>query len=109
MPETVAPNLITLVAFIIIVASHVVFMFWGDSTFTKALEPWKYLLFGVTLFLYQHLDNLDGKQARKTSNDKLTQKTPQLWGCFLITAAMLFQVCWWASSFCGWCKYRTLR
>lgn len=25
-------------------------------------------LFAITMFVYQHLDNLDGKQARKTSN-----------------------------------------
>lgn len=67
VPETVAPNLITLVAFIIIVVSHLLFMFQGDDQFTDPMPKWKYLLFGISLFLYQHLDNLDGKQARKTS------------------------------------------
>jgi hypothetical protein len=42
-------------------------MFHGEDHFTDPLPRWKYLLFGVSLFLYQHLDNLDGKQARKTS------------------------------------------
>ncbi|XP_031505801.1 uncharacterized protein LOC116268162 [Nymphaea colorata] len=66
VPETVAPNLITLVAFAIIVVSHFVFMFWGENDYSKPAEPWKLALFGITLFVYQHLDNLDGKQARKT-------------------------------------------
>jgi ethanolaminephosphotransferase len=88
VPETVAPNLITLFAFVIIVVSHVVFMFEGDSEFARVIPAWKYLLFGVTLFLYQHLDNMDGKQARKTSISVITQKTLQLWGCCSITAAM---------------------
>lgn len=68
-PETIAPNTITLVAFIIIVTSHLLIIFGGDSDFASPPEPWKYALFGISLFFYQHLDNLDGKQARKTSND----------------------------------------
>lgn len=68
-PETIAPNTITLVAFIIIVSSHLLIMFGGDSNFASTPEPWKYAVFGISLFLYQHLDNLDGKQARKTSNN----------------------------------------
>ena len=28
---------------------------------------WKFLLMGCSIIIYQHLDNLDGKQARKTS------------------------------------------
>jgi phosphatidylglycerophosphate synthase len=52
---------------VIVVVSHIVFMFQGDSAFTDVIPGWKYLLFGITLFVYQHLDNLDGKQARKTS------------------------------------------
>lgn len=88
MPETVAPNLITLIAFAIIVVSHVVFMFEGESEFTQVIPAWKYLLFGVTLFLYQHLDNMDGKQARRTSTSLVMQKILQLWGCCSITGAM---------------------
>ena len=69
VPDTVAPNLITLIAFAAIVVSHIVFMFQGESEFTHVMPGWKYLLFGVSLFVYQHLDNMDGKQARKTSRD----------------------------------------
>jgi ethanolaminephosphotransferase len=95
VPETVAPNVITLVAFAIIVVSHIVFMFWGEggNNFTEVLPPWKYALFAVSLFLYQHLDNMDGKQARRTSKCALNKKTLQQWECFLTTGAMLSPAC----------------
>ena len=67
-PLWVAPNLITLVAFLIVLVSHFVFMFWGEDQVGKPMPPWKGVLMCVTLFLYQHLDNMDGKQARRTSN-----------------------------------------
>ncbi len=63
-----APNLITLIAFVIVLISHFIFMFWGEDQFGKPLPPWKCVLMCVTIFLYQHLDNMDGKQARRTSN-----------------------------------------
>jgi phosphatidylglycerophosphate synthase len=70
----VAPNLITLVAFLIVLISHCVFMFWGGDQFGKPVPGWKCVLMCVTIFLYQHLDNMDGKQARKTSNELLIEE-----------------------------------
>lgn len=31
------------------------------------ISNWKLIMMGLSILLYQHLDNLDGKQARKTS------------------------------------------
>jgi hypothetical protein len=70
-------------------------MFYGDSTFERAPEPWKYALYGISLFVYQHLDNLDGKQARKTSKYPINQKIHRLSVCSSIMVAMLSPVCWW--------------
>jgi ethanolaminephosphotransferase len=67
IPVWVAPNLITLVAFLIVLVSHVVFMFAGSGVYTDSPARWQLFLFGITLLIYQHLDNIDGKQARKTS------------------------------------------
>lgn len=70
VPTWVAPNLITFVAFVIVVVSHLIFMYVGDSSFQAPVPVWKYILMGITISLYQNLDNMDGKQARRTSNDK---------------------------------------
>jgi hypothetical protein len=40
-------------------------MLSGD--FGEAIPPFRLFLFGILLLAYQTLDNLDGKQARKTS------------------------------------------
>jgi phosphatidylglycerophosphate synthase len=67
VPTWVAPNTITLVAFCIVLVVHFLFLFYDEPTFGHAIAKWKYPMFAVGMFLYQHLDNLDGKQARKTS------------------------------------------
>jgi hypothetical protein len=56
------------VAFVIVLISHVIFMFWGEDQLGKPMPPWKGILMCLTIFVYQHLDNMDGKQARRTSN-----------------------------------------
>ena len=66
-PEWIAPNLITFVAFLMVIAQHLIFMFYGEDQFGKAIPPWKCVMMCITILIYQHLDNLDGKQARKTS------------------------------------------
>jgi hypothetical protein len=42
-------------------------MYAGDSSFQSSVPTWKYVLMGITISVYQNLDNMDGKQARKTS------------------------------------------
>jgi ethanolaminephosphotransferase len=42
-------------------------MFVGGAEYKDSPARWQLFLFGITLLVYQHLDNIDGKQARKTS------------------------------------------
>lgn len=64
-PKTIAPNLITLSSLILLSFAHILFMFVGDNL--KGVANWKLLLMAVSIIIYQNLDNLDGKQARRTS------------------------------------------
>jgi hypothetical protein len=43
-------------------------MFYDTPALGNPIPAWKCLLMGFTLLIYQHLDNMDGKQARRTSN-----------------------------------------
>jgi ethanolaminephosphotransferase len=65
MPLSIAPNMITLVGFICIVLSATVTSFYAP-TLTETLPSWVFVLNAFCLFTYQTLDNLDGKQARRT-------------------------------------------
>lgn len=55
----------------------------GDNS--KGVATWKLLLMAASLFVYQNLDNLDGKQARRTSNLDLTKIQVVRWECCSIT------------------------
>jgi len=63
-PSTLAPNLITFIGLIFMIASYAI-MLPFDQTFTK--EPPSYVLFFAAFceFMYQTLDACDGKQARR--------------------------------------------
>jgi phosphatidylglycerophosphate synthase len=50
----------------LLLGSHLLFVFVGDNS--QGVAAWKLVLMAVTIVVYQNLDNLDGKQARKTSN-----------------------------------------
>lgn len=65
-PLWVAPNLITFSSLILITLVHLVFMFCGDNS--NGVAPWKLVMMAVSIFIYQNLDNIDGKQARRTSS-----------------------------------------
>jgi phosphatidylglycerophosphate synthase len=61
----VAPNLITLVGLIINVIGTLTYMY-HDVTCTELMPSWV-IYFGVFCsFMYQTLDAVDGKQARRT-------------------------------------------
>ena len=68
MPTTIAPNTITLSAFVLLVITHVIFVMGCNGS---KIDTWRLVLMGVCIIVYQHLDNLDGKQARRTSTDSL--------------------------------------
>lgn len=45
---------------------HLIFMFIGSNE--NGVANWKLIMMAVSIFIYQNLDNLDGKQARRTRN-----------------------------------------
>ena len=67
VPEWVAPNLITLVAYLLVISSHLI-MVCHSPDMQSPLPPWVLIYGGFTVLAYQILDNMDGKQARKTNN-----------------------------------------
>lgn len=64
MPTSIAPNLITLIGFIPILMTCLLFFFFGNDT-SISKPCWLYLLSIIAIFFYQTMDALDGKQARK--------------------------------------------
>eukprot|EP01127_Copromyxa_protea_P010213 TRINITY_DN2468_c0_g1_i1.p1 TRINITY_DN2468_c0_g1~~TRINITY_DN2468_c0_g1_i1.p1 ORF type:complete len:384 (-),score=53.19 TRINITY_DN2468_c0_g1_i1:13-1164(-) len=65
IPMWVAPNLITLVAFVQLVTVFFISLSYSP-TLSEELPGWLILLNGLSLFLRQTLDAMDGKQARRT-------------------------------------------
>jgi phosphatidylglycerophosphate synthase len=87
MPETLAPNSITLLGLVINLSMYF-FMFLFDHTLTQIVPWWTYVGFGVGLFMYQTLDAIDGKQARRTgSSSPLGQLFDH--GCDTLSCAMV--------------------
>lgn len=67
VPMWVAPNTVTFTGFLLTVSGHALLMGYAP----KLDEPapnWVYLYAGLALFVYMVLDNLDGKQARRTNS-----------------------------------------
>uniref|UniRef100_A0A6B2L7B8 Uncharacterized protein n=1 Tax=Arcella intermedia TaxID=1963864 RepID=A0A6B2L7B8_9EUKA len=67
VPKWIAPNLITLTGFFFILLSYFLTLSYAP-TLSESLPRWLYLLNAVGLFIYQLLDALDGKQARRTKS-----------------------------------------
>lgn len=65
IPTHVAPNSITTTSLVILTLAHLLFMA-GEDTTANGVASWKLILMAVSIFVYQNLDNLDGKQARRT-------------------------------------------
>jgi phosphatidylglycerophosphate synthase len=65
MPMWMAPNLITLIG-LIILALNLFLYLPQDQTMTKEFHPHYAIFTAITLFIYQTLDAIDGKQARRT-------------------------------------------
>ncbi|XP_049880112.1 ethanolaminephosphotransferase 1-like isoform X1 [Pectinophora gossypiella] len=65
IPDSIAPNLITFVGFLFMVADVAV-LTWLDYDGTGSNVPgWVFTMCGTLLFLAYNLDGIDGKQARK--------------------------------------------
>mmetsp|Transcript_9729 Transcript_9729/g.14817 ORF Transcript_9729/g.14817 Transcript_9729/m.14817 type:complete len:117 (+) Transcript_9729:194-544(+) len=72
LPETLAPNVITLCGFIFSTLPFFV-LFWNFGTKFQnedgmEIPRWFFLFEAVCYFLYRMFDEMDGKQARRTKN-----------------------------------------
>mmetsp|Transcript_24532 Transcript_24532/g.40359 ORF Transcript_24532/g.40359 Transcript_24532/m.40359 type:complete len:392 (+) Transcript_24532:177-1352(+) len=65
VPLWVAPNMITLTGFLCTIATYLLMQYYCPQLEGRA-PSWVYFACGIGLFFYQTLDNLDGKQARRT-------------------------------------------
>lgn len=65
MPPWLAPNTITLIGLMFIVVNVMTVVIYVPDLKTDA-PSWIYFSFAFGLFFYQTMDNIDGKQARKT-------------------------------------------
>eukprot|EP01118_Nematostelium_gracile_P018214 TRINITY_DN8033_c0_g1_i2.p1 TRINITY_DN8033_c0_g1~~TRINITY_DN8033_c0_g1_i2.p1 ORF type:complete len:384 (-),score=80.99 TRINITY_DN8033_c0_g1_i2:18-1169(-) len=67
VPETVAPNMVTLLGFFFIILSYVLSVYYAPFLVGEAPRI-VYVIHAICLFFYQTLDALDGKHARRTGN-----------------------------------------
>ncbi|POW12289.1 hypothetical protein PSTT_04636, partial [Puccinia striiformis] len=65
MPPWLAPNMITLIGLMFIVVNVMTVLIYIPDLKTD-VPSWVYFSFAFGLFFYQTMDNVDGKQARKT-------------------------------------------
>ena len=68
LPLWVAPNLITLLGLAIPAATYAAGHYYSPTLECGGVPRWLFLANGVGLFMYQTLDNMDGKQARRTGS-----------------------------------------
>ncbi|XP_035699600.1 cholinephosphotransferase 1-like [Branchiostoma floridae] len=66
-PLWVAPNLITLFGLVINVVTSLLLLYHSPTAREEA-PAWAYLAFAIGIFVYQTLDAIDGKQARRTGS-----------------------------------------
>jgi len=64
LPKWLAPNLVTLSGFLPIIASYILAWYFSPD-FSTPVPRWVAILTAWSLFVYQTLDALDGKQARR--------------------------------------------
>ncbi|KXS14978.1 hypothetical protein M427DRAFT_57121 [Gonapodya prolifera JEL478] len=67
VPLWVAPNLLTLSGFSLIVINFILMIIYVPD-FDQPAPRWLYISTGLSLFAYQSLDAIDGKQARRTGS-----------------------------------------
>ncbi|XP_060934426.1 cholinephosphotransferase 1 [Limanda limanda] len=66
-PTWVAPNTLTIVGLMVNIVSTVVLVYYCPTA-TEEAPCWAFLLSALGLFIYQSLDAIDGKQARRTNS-----------------------------------------
>lgn len=67
IPLWVAPNLITTIGLTLNVTTTLILAYYCPTA-TEQAPTWAYLSCAVGLFMYQSLDAIDGKQARRTNS-----------------------------------------
>ena len=72
-PIWLAPNSITLIGLLFMVAAYLAMWYYAPALQLNDDEEeetprWIFLLNGIAILVYQTLDNMDGKQARRTGN-----------------------------------------
>ena len=69
VPETMAPNVVTLLALVLMTTTYLVCWWYSPTLETNDDFPrWIFLWLAFSLIGYQTLDNMDGKQARRTGS-----------------------------------------
>lgn len=61
LPTWLAPNLITISGFMLLVFAHVLMVFLYGTSNEGPIDSWFCVLAGVSFFTYCTLDNMDGK------------------------------------------------
>ena len=67
LPLWLAPNVITLTGLALSVSGHLLVLIYAP-TFKETCPGWVWFTLSLCTFAYQTLDNMDGKQARRTSS-----------------------------------------
>jgi len=67
IPMNIAPNLLTIIGLIVNVVTSLLMMFYSPNA-DVSVPSLVLLLCGIGLFVYQTLDAIDGKQARRTNS-----------------------------------------
>jgi ethanolaminephosphotransferase len=68
LPEYLAPNIITLVGFFFTLLPCFLLFSLFSTNFSGSISSWWYYLQAFSYLSYRMLDEMDGKQARKTNN-----------------------------------------
>lgn len=66
-----APNVITLFGFTLNVISHIALVYYQGFTMEGPIPEWVIIMTGLFYFFYILLDNMDGKQARRTGSSSV--------------------------------------
>jgi ethanolaminephosphotransferase len=68
LPPWMAPNLVTLLGFLFMIAAYAVVLWRVPDLQGSGRSPMLYLFFAACFWVYSTMDNIDGKQARRTNS-----------------------------------------
>jgi len=101
VPMWVAPNLITITGLAINMIAALLLIYHCPSA-REEVSGWIPLALAITMFLYQTLDAIDGKQARRTgSSNALGELFDH--GCDSLSNRKMMKIlCFWGSLLSRW-------